>query len=334
MRVITDGDAATMLDITLGDTPSHLVVEFSAPYRARTAVLQAAPVEDNANFTPSAAFTIEASDDGKVWRALAAAPVPSWRLHTTPPIVAGFESVSARFFRIGVPATCRLSELTLTSATRVADIGAKAGWGRFANTGEAPGAPDPASTVDPAEVIDISRFMDADGRLRWTPPAGAWTVLRFGHTATGARNLSASEAGSGLECDKFSAAALDAHFDIYFRELLPTLERLGKRDLAGVLIDSYETGMQNWTADMPAAFQARRGYALTPYMPALTGRLVGDPEITERFPVGHAPRAGADDGGAVLRSLPRSLPPAWPAFLYRALWQWAVRRSAGWRQGR
>ncbi|MGN6818015.1 MAG: glycosyl hydrolase, partial [Sphingomonas sp.] len=106
---------------------------------------------------------------------------------------------------------------------------------------------------------------------------------RFGHTATGARNVSAATAGIGLECDKFSAAALDFHFDTYFRELLPALERLGKRELAGVLIDSYETGMQNWTAELPREFEQRRGYALTRYMPALTGRLVADPETTERF---------------------------------------------------
>src|SRR3546814_4474453 len=48
------------------------------------------------------------------------------------------------------------------------------------------------------------------------------------------------------------------------------MERLGKRDLAGAVIDSYEAGMQNWTADLPAEFAARRGYALTPYMPAVT----------------------------------------------------------------
>jgi hypothetical protein len=283
VRLITDGDAATMIDITPGDGPAHLVMEFAEPYAASALVLQASPVEDNANFLPSAAFTVEASDDGKNWRTLAETPVPVWRLHTTPPLIASFPSTTARFFRIGVPATCRLSELKLSADPRIANLGAKAGWGRDANVGEMPGAAEPAATIDPARVIDVSRFMESDGRLRWTPPAGQWTVLRFGHTATGANNLSASTAGIGLECDKFSAAALDFHFATYFRELLPALERLGRRDLAGVLIDSYETGMQNWTAEMPREFQARRGYALTSFMPAMTGRLVGSPEITERF---------------------------------------------------
>lgn len=283
VRVITDGEGATALDVTVGDAVSQLVVAFDQPYRARSFVVQAAPLDDNNNFVPSATFSIEASNDGKAWRKLADAPVPVWRLHTTPPISANFDATSARFFRLSVPATCRLSELTLSSDPRVANVGAKAGWGRSSNVGETPGAADPAITIDPGKVIDVSAHLDADGRLRWTPPAGEWTVLRFGHTATGAKNLSASDAGIGLECDKFSTAALDFHFGKYFAELLPTLERLGKRELAGAVIDSYETGMQNWTADLPAAFETLRGYALTRYMPAVTGRLVGDPEITERF---------------------------------------------------
>lgn len=283
VRLITDGDGSTAFDVKPGDSPSQIVVEFAAPYRARSMLLQAAPPEDNANFSPSAAFTLEASDDGRTWRRLAHAPVPTWRVHTTPPIVANFAETAARFYRLGVPAACRLSELRLSTDPRVADIGAKGGWGRYANIGETPDASDQGATIDPAQVIDLSRFMDADGRLRWTPPKGAWTILRFGHTATGARNVSAATAGIGLECDKFSADALDFHFDAYFRELLPALERLGRRQLAGVLIDSYEVGMQNWTAAMPREFEARRGYALTRYMPALTGRLVGDPETTERF---------------------------------------------------
>jgi len=284
VRVITDGNAATTLDVTPGATPSQLVIEFARPYRARSLVVQAAPVDDNANFTAQAAFRIEASNDGERWHPLADMPVPVWRLHTTPLIIANFLATSARFFRLSVPATCRLSELTLSSDPRIADIGVKAGWGRRPNVGETPEPDsDPAATIDPATVIDLTSQVDSKGRLRWTPPAGEWTVLRFGHTATGARNLSYPDAGGGLECDKFSAAALDFHFEKYFGELLPTLERLGKRELAGALIDSYETGMQNWTADFPRAFEERRGYPLTHYMPAVTGRLVGSPEITERF---------------------------------------------------
>ncbi|UIJ45258.1 alpha-L-arabinofuranosidase [Sphingomonas cannabina] len=281
IRVLTDGDATTALDVKPGDDPSQLVLEFAAPYRARALVIRAT-ADGSANFAQQAMIRIEASDDGRSYRSIGEAAVPNWRLHTVPPIVASLATTAARFFRVSFPTPMQVAELSLSADPRIADVGAKAGWGRDANQGEAPGT-DSGPAIDPKSVIDISRHVDADGRLRWQAPPGSWTILRFGHTATGARNVSASADGGGLECDKFSAAALDFHFERYFAEVLPALERLGKRDLAGAIIDSYETGMQNWTADLPPEFQARRGYAITPWMPALTGRIVGDAETSERF---------------------------------------------------
>jgi hypothetical protein len=282
MRVLVDGDPSTALDVTPGDAPSQLVLEFAAPFRARS--LSFLPTADDAtNFQLKAMIRLEASDDGTNYRTVAEVPMPFWRLHTLPPVIASFDATSARFFRLSLPAKMAISDLALSSDPRIADVGTKANWGRTPDSGEAPGADDPRATIDPAKVVDISRFMDAGGHLRWKAPAGEWTILRFGHTATGARNISASAASGGLECDKFSAAAIDFHFDRYFSEVLPSLERLGKRDLAGAIIDSYETGMQNWTADLPRQFEARRGYSLTSYMPAVTGRLVGSAEISERF---------------------------------------------------
>ena len=49
--------------------------------------------------------------------------------------------------------------------------------------------------------------MAPDGHLTWDVPAGKWTVLRFGHTGTGAENAPAPASGRGLECDKLSRRA-------------------------------------------------------------------------------------------------------------------------------
>ena len=48
-------------------------------------------------------------------------------------------------------------------------------------------------------------------------------------------------------------------------------------------IDSWEMGAQNWTAAFREEFLRRRGYDLLPYLPAVTGRVVGSHEISERF---------------------------------------------------
>jgi len=279
-RLLTDGDAATGVDLTAGEDGA-LTFAFDAPVTARSITVQAIPGDDIPNFEPRTFAMLEVSEDGKVFRKLADLAIPFWRLRTIPPLTASFDVVKARAFRLTLPAGLRVAEVRLSATARTAEIGAKAGWGRVANRGEEPGAA--ADAIDPAQVIDVSGFMDAGGRLRWTPPPGNWTVLRFGHTATGAKNVAASDTGIGLECDKFSRAALDFHFEKYFGQVRDVMRKLGKRGLAGALVDSYETGQQNWTSGFPAEFEKRRGYSITRYMPALTGRIVGSPEITERF---------------------------------------------------
>jgi len=48
--------------------------------------------------------------------------------------------------------------------------------------------------------------------LTWDAPEGDWTILRVGHTPTGKENAPAPDAGRGLEIDKLSREALDAHW--------------------------------------------------------------------------------------------------------------------------
>ena len=132
-------------------------------------------------------------------------------------------------------------------------------------------------------MIDVSEHVDADGVLRWQAPAGRWTVLRFGFTPLGTLNRSAPDTGVGLECDKYSAEAVAFHFDRMMQPLLPILAPLTSRGRMGLEIDSWEVGMQNWTPGFEKEFEARNGYGLLPYLPAMTGRVVGSVDTTERF---------------------------------------------------
>jgi hypothetical protein len=121
--------------------------------------------------------------------------------------------------------------------------------------------------------------------LKWdSPPAGEWTVIRFGHTTTGRMNKPAPKEGEGLECDKLSRAAVKFQWD---QSVQRVLDRVGPK-LAGrvfhdVLIDSYEVGFANWTDGLDKAFSQRLGYELTRYLPCLTGRIVESVDTTERF---------------------------------------------------
>lgn len=121
----------------------------------------------------------------------------------------------------------------------------------------------------------------ADDTLSFELPEGKWTVLRIGTTLTGAQNVASRESGQGLEVDKLSRASLDRFFA---GGLDPLVKEVGKGSaFHTVLIDSYETGYNNWTADIAKEFKSRRGYDLTPYLPALVGFNVNSRDETMGF---------------------------------------------------
>ena len=151
----------------------------------------------------------------------------------------------------------------------------------------------PNGIIERAAVTNLTAQMDAGGRFVWDVPPGEWTVLRLGHSSTGAENAPAPGTGRGLECDKLGTAGIEANFTGMMAKLAGDTgisdapPPIGGRERAGGLvathIDSWENGSQNWTAKMREEFQQRRGYDLTPFLPVFTGRVVGSLEISERF---------------------------------------------------
>ncbi len=132
-------------------------------------------------------------------------------------------------------------------------------------------------------VIDLTSVLAADGRLKWNVPEGKWIILRLGYTPTGVENHPAPTEGLGLECDKMSKAALDAHWDGFMQKVLDDIGPLGGKALDSSLIDSYEVGGQDWTANFREEFKKRRGYDPLKFLPTFTHRVVESPAATERF---------------------------------------------------
>lgn len=179
---------------------------------------------------------------------------------------------------------------------RIADVDQKSflarqstvsGGGSFSLPSYSSSPPLPVdAVVDPRRTIDLTDRMDSDGRLRWDVPPGEWTILRFGATNNGASTLPAPASGVGMESDKFSQAGLDAHFRDFIGPLLRTV---GPRVVApdrgwnNLHIDSWEVGTQNWTPTFVADFRRRRGYDPLPYLPALSGYVVGSLDASNRF---------------------------------------------------
>lgn len=132
-------------------------------------------------------------------------------------------------------------------------------------------------------ILDLTAKLTADGRLRWDVPAGDWIILRLGYTPIGVENHPAPDEGRGLECDKMSKAALDAHWDGFMQKVLNDIGPLAGKTLDTSLIDSYEVGNQDWTPNFRAEFQKRRGYDPVPFLPTFNRQTVDSPAVTERF---------------------------------------------------
>ncbi len=272
---LTDGQ----LDTSVRAGPqAAIVVDLGVPFDARAlTVALAAPYS-------AVSAAVEASDDGLAWHAAGTLEVPFPRGIEAPGVLS-FEKVRARYFRVTPRADADIAELRIHGAPRLEDWTFKA---LFAFRIGAARQREPKQrhadlAIDPADVRDVSESMGTDGRLRWSAPAGSWTILRFGHTTTGKHNVAASAAGDGLEVDKLSAAAADFHFDHGPGQIIDLAGPHAGETLSTLMVDSYEAGFQNWTATLPDEFHARNGYTLLPWMAALTGRIVGDAEMSERF---------------------------------------------------
>ena len=147
-----------------------------------------------------------------------------------------------------------------------------------------PAAP-AGSTVNREQILNLTSHLDAAGRLTWEVPAGKWRVVRMGHTSTGKDNHPAPIAGRGLESDKLSKAATDAHWEGLMAKLIADNRPLvgQQRTFVSTHIDSWETGSQNWTPKWREEFQRLRGYDPLPLLPVITGQVVDSLEVSERY---------------------------------------------------
>ncbi|MEK6700727.1 MAG: glycosyl hydrolase [Planctomycetota bacterium] len=145
----------------------------------------------------------------------------------------------------------------------------------------------PSTDSVPADAViargSIVVLKAPDGKVDWDVPAGDWTIMRIGYTPTGAVNAPSPTSGRGLEVDKLSREAFDAFWAGGMEPLIKELGPLAGKTLNNVLIDSYEVGCQNWTPRFREEFTKRRGYDPLLLLPAMSGRVIGSADESERF---------------------------------------------------
>jgi hypothetical protein len=137
--------------------------------------------------------------------------------------------------------------------------------------------------IPESSIVDLSKFVSADGMLKWKAPKGTWRIIRFGYTTTGKKNGPATPEGSGLEVDKMDSEALDFHFNSFAGKLIQASGKYTGNTFKFLLIDSWECNFQNWTAKFSQEFSNRRGYNIIPWIPVLCGEVVENTQLSDAF---------------------------------------------------
>lgn len=132
-----------------------------------------------------------------------------------------------------------------------------------------------APALDSGE-LDVSRSIVITGQLRrrggglsWKVPAGHWSVMLFMESLTGQQVKRPTIGMEGWVIDHFRRKALDLFLDAVGNRTVNELRSVASPPLTSVFCDSLEVFGADWTPHFLQEFQKRRGYDLTPYLPAL-----------------------------------------------------------------
>jgi hypothetical protein len=258
-RWISEGQKA-------GDGPSEarpqwLAFEFPNPFPASALYLE--PFHD----CGPRHCQWQVSADGKDYQT-----VCSFELDPNTPRTISFEAAALRFFRLLITSAHPFQGQPSWNV-QIAEI-------QLLQKGEQPFKKRP---LDSRSVVDLSGTLDSSGRLSWDVPPGAWTVQVFRHRSTGDQPHPILSDEGGLECDKLSPEAVQAHWDGYIRRVLDECGPAARRVIRWIHVDSYEFGPQSWTPKLREEFTRRCGYDPLPYLPAVLGKVVDDEATSARF---------------------------------------------------
>lgn len=306
-KLIADGDTGTICFFTKAGNSKEIIIDFETenPFTARTMIIYpsaipfAADVElqaaEGGNFRSITKFRYDRSN-----RALNVGPMPSGPVSISLPEVtsAGFRIVMNNFNlsnyltnRANAAADAGLAEITISASPRIESyVEKQLGkmcqtpfpmwdhylWQTRAETGTK------EMKINPEQVLEISGRLSGD-TLKWDAPPGEWLVMRFYAVPTGTMNAAAAPHAMGREVDKMNRDHLRKHFNSYVGELLRRIPAEDRSALKHVVLDSYEQGSQNWTDGMIGDFMVKFGYDPVPWLPVLSGRIVGSADQSDRF---------------------------------------------------
>ena len=295
VSALSDGDVQTpalLLPPMATGTSASVLFDYGHPEAIQSITL--GTTDDIVSFfgfdDQKAGFpSLEASDDGQTFHHVADMPYSCVAQRTI-----SFAPVMARYFRVVFPTPAvassvhphQITELMLHNGARTNEWERRAGFATTPNYYAIPDSPATSGfVVHKAEVVDLTARMKPDGSLDWTPPPGKWEILRFGESLTGRENEPAPAEATGLEVDKLNRGYVKNYLNHYLKTYADTVGpgKMGSAGITYMVTDSIEVGAQNWTDNMLAEFERRRGYNALPWLPALTGVVIDSTAETNRF---------------------------------------------------
>ncbi len=277
------------------ESPCWIQYTFDSPFTCRT--IQVIPSGNNFQ---AQRLTIESSDDGIHFRKITQLTPPrqGWQnqdfamTHSIPETTAryfrfvydkeGSEPGSEDLDAAKWKQSLKIKGIRLSSDARINQFEGKNGsvWRVSARTTDSQ-IPNSLS-INQKDLINITQFVDKNGKLNWKAPKGNWTILRMGHTSTGHTNATGGK-GAGLESDKFNPEAIRLQFDSWFGKALDVAGKdLASRVVKVFHVDSWECGSQNWSPVFRNEFKKRRGYDLVTYLPVMAGIPINSADFSER----------------------------------------------------
>jgi hypothetical protein len=292
---LTNGDINDGPELALNKEGTHAWIQYNFPQAVTIRSFTLVGGQEQGQFDADRTYdnTLLCSQDGETWTEVIR--VPSSNLAQ---ITVDIPETTAKHFRLTVinpqpdysliyygaqvviPTGTPIHEWKLNTVYKVNHAEEKAG---FASPGDLLTLPTPMTDAPVQETIDLTDKVK-DGVLTWKAPAGKWRIYRFGASLTGKQNHPAPPEATGLEVDKLDADAWNRYFHRYldmYKDAANGL--LGERGIQYLMIDSYEAQQMTWTPKMEQAFKTARGYDLRPWLPALTGEIIGSSKATEDF---------------------------------------------------
>lgn len=291
---LTDGDPKTTTEFAATKKEHRIEFAFAEPRTIRSVVYRnVTPPELEKDYP----IVLEVSTDGEHFKRVTTFTA-NWDMAAEDSITVACEETTGKVFRFTFtnPWAVYFGEIELSETARVHFAEAKAARGRIRGPGserrhyDAYPGPDRGRTPAPERVVsrdavrNLTTQMDADGKLKWDTPPGRWRILRIGFTSNGHYVGPATPEGRGLECDKLDAKTVRNHLEQYVGKLLKLSGPAAGKTFAAMEVDSWECGIQNWTAGLDQRFRERVGYDLLAFMPMLLeGWITDSADVSERM---------------------------------------------------